>query len=72
MSKIFSGALLAKGEPDIHFLSLKLFLGLVVIYCTKKVFANKFQDRKYKFIGGVVGALLGGYVKKQLTGTLKC
>jgi hypothetical protein len=48
------------------FFSFKLFLGLVVIYCTTEVFANKFQDRKYKFIGGLVGALIGGYVLQQL------
>jgi hypothetical protein len=41
-------------------------LGLVVIYCTTEVFANKFQDRKYKFIGGLVGALIGGYVLQPL------
>lgn len=49
-----------------QFLSLNLFLGLVVIYCTTEVFSNKFQDKKYKFIGGLVGALIGGYVLQQL------
>jgi len=62
---------LQKENVIFDFFSFNLFLGLVVIYCTTEVFANKFQDRKYKFIGGVVGALLGGYVMKQLMGALK-
>jgi|LakMenEpi03Aug12_release.lakeMendotaPanAssembly.Ray.scaffolds.fasta_scaffold6549783_1 hypothetical protein len=49
-----------------QFLSLNLFLGLVVIYCTTEVFASKFQLKKFKFIGGLVGAIIGGYVLHQL------
>ena len=62
---------LQKENVIFDFFSFNLFLGLVVIYYTTEVFANKFQDKKYKFIGGLFGALLGGYVMQQLMGTLK-
>jgi hypothetical protein len=45
---------------------LNLIFGIIVVYCTTEVFANIFHDRKYKFMGGLVGALVGGYVLQQL------
>ena len=57
---------LQKENMIFNFFSFNLFLGLVVIYCTTEVFANKFQDKKFKFIGGLVGAIIGGYVLQQL------
>jgi hypothetical protein len=55
-----------KGESDIEFLSFNLFFGLIAMYCITEVFSNIFNDKKYKFIGSLVGALLGGYVLQQL------
>lgn len=55
-----------KGESDIYFLSFNLFFGLIAVYCITEVFSNIFNDKKHKVIGGLVGALIGGYVLQQL------
>ena len=43
-----------------------MLIGLVAMYCIVEFLRSKFQDEKYKFIAGLFGALLGGYVLGQL------
>jgi hypothetical protein len=55
-----------KGEPILNFFSFNMLIGLVAMYCITEFFRSKFQDEKYKFIAGLFGVLLGGYVLGQL------
>jgi hypothetical protein len=55
-----------KGDAILNLFSFNMLIGLIAMYCIVEFLRSKFQDEKYKFIAGLFGALLGGYVLGQL------
>lgn len=43
-------------------LIINCFVGAVSMYCIVEKFANFFKNPKIKFLAGLIGAVIGGYI----------